>query len=175
MKVYKYEPESMEYVGVHNCQNSPLEIGVFLKPQFYTEIKPPEQKENVLIIFNGSKWEEIENYRGCESFDDDGQPKIISELGEVVREKPDIGLVLPKWDGIKFVESETTENKKERLYATLRGKRNKLLYESDKMMLPDFPNNSTQEIIDYRQKLRDMPAEHTTVAKLESPVWPSLS
>lgn len=55
---------------------------------------------------------------------------------------------------------------------TLRKRRNQLLDQSDKYTTPDFPH-PTEEVrqawLDYRQALRDLPANTTDP---ENPVWP---
>ena len=72
---------------------------------------------------------------------------------------------LAKWE-------EPEDEKKARLLNDLTTQRNFLLKESDCLMLSDFPDGDSQEIKDYRQSLRDMPTNHTTIEELENPTWP---
>ena len=54
----------------------------------------------------------------------------------------------------------------------LRERRNKLLEETDKYALPDWPHASLEkqrEWLDYRQALRDLPSNTEDPA---NPVWP---
>jgi hypothetical protein len=62
--------------------------------------------------------------------------------------------------------------KKEKLKETLRIERNKLLKSSDQYTIPDWPHptpEAKQAWLDYRQTLRDLPAN---TADPENPVWP---
>ena len=56
-----------------------------------------------------------------------------------------------------------------RAWDALRTRRNKLLADTDKTQLPDFPNGSLY--VDYRQTLRDLPQNTTDPF---NPVWPEL-
>jgi len=103
--VYKFDPTTLEYCGEHECQLSPLEKGVYLMPQHFTKSEPPPKKEWITPIFKDGKWVEVLNTKNFKSFDDNGNPKLITEFGEDIREPPPIELVKPKWNGSKFVES----------------------------------------------------------------------
>ena len=64
--------------------------------------------------------------------------------------------------------AETDQEKQARLLTELKAKRNRLLAESDPMVLPDFPGGSTQVTLAYRQVLRDLPARFNSLASLEA-------
>jgi len=74
------------------------------------------------------------------------------------------------WDYIdgQFMESNVST---EELLATLRAERNRLLTESDKYMLVDYPISEEQREAwkTYRQALRDMPE----TCGMDNPVWPA--
>ena len=67
--------------------------------------------------------------------------------------------------------AETDEEKKVRLLGQLRSQRQARLIDTD------FYGNSdvimSEDMLTYRQTLRDMPTSHTTISKLESPTWPT--
>lgn len=57
MIVYSFDPASLEFVGVAEAFESPLEPGVFLLPANATEIAPPDFDKAVQICtFNGTAW-----------------------------------------------------------------------------------------------------------------------
>jgi hypothetical protein len=65
-----------------------------------------------------------------------------------------------------------TTLKNKRTMHSLRTKRDRLIKESDVYSLPDFPHptpETKQAWLDYRQSLRDLPANTTDP---ENPVWP---
>ena len=78
--------------------------------------------------------------------------------------------VIPTLDEIQEkIQTLTTEQS----WEDLRFKRNRLLKQSDKYSVQDYPH-PTSEIgqgwLDYRQALRDLPMNTTDV---ENPVWPT--
>ena len=76
------------------------------------------------------------------------------------------------WDfdnGEVLVQDKDQSVLTERAWDTLRTRRNKLLADTDKTQLPDFPNGSLY--VDYRQALRDLPQNTTDPF---NPVWPEL-
>ena len=78
--------------------------------------------------------------------------------------------IIPTLDEILEKIQELTIEQK---WEDLRLKRNRLLKQSDKYSVPDYPH-PTPEIkqawLDYRQAIRDLPANTTDV---EHPVWPT--
>lgn len=68
MIFYTYDEKTKEYTGAQNAFIDPLETKkqckeVYLVPPNVTDKKPLEAKENQAVIFNGSEWEIIADYR----------------------------------------------------------------------------------------------------------------
>ena len=68
MIFYTYDEKTKEFTGTQNAFIDPLETKkqgktVYLVPANTTDKKPLETKENQAVIFNGSKWEIIADYR----------------------------------------------------------------------------------------------------------------
>ena len=68
MIFYTYDEKTKEYTGTQNAFIDPLESKkqgktVYLIPANATDKKPLEIKENQAVIFNGSEWEIIADYR----------------------------------------------------------------------------------------------------------------
>ena len=68
MIFYTYDEKTKEYTGTQNGFIDPLETkkqgkNIYLKPANATEKKPLKAKENQAVIFNGSEWEIIADYR----------------------------------------------------------------------------------------------------------------
>jgi hypothetical protein len=63
--------------------------------------------------------------------------------------------------------------KKEKLFEKIRNERDKLLKSTDRYTIPDWPHSTDeakQAWLDYRQALRDLPANTTDP---ENPAWPT--
>ena len=99
---------------------------------------------------------------------EEGNPIPEQKLENVVWDSSEI--TTPTLEEIE--EYYTNVHKKEKLKENLRIERNKLLKSSDKYTIPDCPH-ATEEVkqawLDYRQALRDLPANTTDP---ENPVWP---
>lgn len=68
MIFYTYDEKTKEFTGTQNGFIDPLETkkqgkNVYLVPANATDKKPLETKENQAVIFNGSEWEIITDYR----------------------------------------------------------------------------------------------------------------
>lgn len=101
MIFYTYDEKTKEYTGTQNGFIDPLETkkqgkNVYLVPANATDKKPLDVKENQAVIFNGSKWEIVADYRnktyyiGTEKYE-------MKELGD-----------LPKGATFEPVEPEKT-------------------------------------------------------------------
>lgn len=69
MIFYIYDEKTKEFTGTQNGFIDPLETkkqckNVYLVPANATDKKPLETKKNQAVIFNGSEWEIIADYRG---------------------------------------------------------------------------------------------------------------
>ena len=101
MIFYVYDEKTKEYTGTQNAFIDPLETkkqgkNVYLVPANATEKKPLETKENQAVIFNGSEWEIIADYRGKTYYIGTEQHEM-KELGD-----------LPKGATFEPVEPEKT-------------------------------------------------------------------
>ena len=110
MIFYTYDENTKEFTGTQNAFIDPLESkkqgkNVYLVPANATDKKPLKTKENQVVIFNGSEWEIVADYRnktyyiGTEKYE-------MKELGD-----------LPKGATFEPVEPEKTldELKSEKL------------------------------------------------------------
>lgn len=101
MIFYTYDEKTKEYTGTQNAFIDPLETkkqgkNVYLVPANATEKKPLEAKENQAVIFNGSEWEIIADYRNKTYYIGTEQHEM-KELGD-----------LPKGATFEPVEPEKT-------------------------------------------------------------------
>ena len=110
MIFYTYDEKTKEYTGTQNGFINPLETkkqgkNVYLVPANATDKKPLETKENQAVVFNGSDWEIIADYRGKTYYIGTEQHEM-KELGD-----------LPKGATFEPVEPEKTlsELKSEKL------------------------------------------------------------
>ena len=87
MIFYTYDEKTKEYTGTQNAFIDPLETKkqckeVYLVPPNVTDKKPLEAKENQAVIFNGSEWEIIADYRNKTYYIGTEQHKM-KELGDL--------------------------------------------------------------------------------------------
>lgn len=85
-KVYQFDQENKTYKGeliLDNSDKSPS--GAWNIPGDCVEVAPPAEKENYIPVWNGSAWEETEDYRGKEYWlpsDTYGTPgREVKEIG----------------------------------------------------------------------------------------------
>ena len=64
MIVYSYDPETGEYLGIEEAQESPLEPGVYLLPAHSTLLPPPLTEGKELPIFINNEWVIMSDHRG---------------------------------------------------------------------------------------------------------------
>ena len=110
MIFYTYDEKTKEFTGIQKAFIDPLETkkqgkNVYLVPANATNKKPLKAKENQTVIFNGSEWETIADYRGKTYYIGTEQHEM-KELGD-----------LPKGATFEPVEPEKTldELKSEKL------------------------------------------------------------
>lgn len=87
MIFYTYDEKTKEYTGTQNGFIDPLETkkhgkNVYLVPPNATDKKPLETKENQAVIFNGSEWEIIADYRN-KTYYIGAEPHEMKELGDL--------------------------------------------------------------------------------------------
>lgn len=112
MIFYGYDEKTKEFTGTQNAFIDPLETKkqgkkVYLVPANATEKKPLETKENQAVVFNGSEWEIVADYRNKTYYIGNEQHEM-KELGD-----------LPKGATLEPVEPKKTldELKAEKLEA----------------------------------------------------------
>lgn len=110
MIFYTYDEKTKEYIGTQNAFIDPLETKkqgkkVYLVPANATEKKPLNVKKNQAVIFNGTEWEIVADYRNKTYYIGTEQHEM-KELGD-----------LPKGATFEPVEPEKTleELKSEKL------------------------------------------------------------
>lgn len=101
MIFYTYDEKTKEYKGTQNAFIDPLETkkqgkNVYLVPANATDKKPLETKENQAVIFNGTEWEIVADYRN-KTYYLGTEPHEMKELGD-----------LPKGATFEPVEPEKT-------------------------------------------------------------------
>ena len=87
MIFYTYDEKTKEYTGAQNGFIDPLETkkqgkNVYLVPANATDKKPLEVKENQAVIFNGSEWEIVADYRN-KTYYLGTEPHEMKELGDL--------------------------------------------------------------------------------------------
>ena len=87
MIFYTYDEKTKEYTGTQNAFIDPLETkkqgkDVYLVPANATAKKPLKAKENQAVIFNGSEWEIIAEYRN-KTYYIGTEPHEMKELGDL--------------------------------------------------------------------------------------------
>ena len=87
MIFYTYDEKTKEFTGTQNGFIDPLETkkrgkNVYLLPRNATYIKPLETKENQAVIFNGSEWEIVADYRN-KTYYIGTEQHVMKELGDL--------------------------------------------------------------------------------------------
>lgn len=77
--VFIYDQSTMEFNGSYECQESPLEPGVYIVPSASTEIEPPSDEQGKVTIWNGTDWVQINDVRG-EWFDASGNIILVNDI-----------------------------------------------------------------------------------------------
>lgn len=106
MIVYKLDEEG-NFITEHNCQKCPI-TGGWLYPTYYTDIKPPEQKDFINRQFSNGLWIETEDNMGRIIFNTE------TKQAEYCKEKSipkGFTIETPfswpcKWDGKKWIDDK---------------------------------------------------------------------
>jgi len=147
-KIWRFDPQTKEFLKEDNAKESPMEPGVFLVPANATDIKPPKKKSDETLIFDIKKnnWVIIPDYRNQIVFSKKtGDEKLITELGPLPEEfttkkRPNSHFI---WDPFKneWVEDSTLSNQSKL-------EKNKELYLSRKNSPIEFEDHTfNREII----------------------------
>lgn len=120
MEIYHYHPMTGEYLGNGVADESPLEPGVFLVPQYATSSAPttsPQAYQS--LVFSNNSWYVVTDYRGVNICKIDSMGFFVSlthlELGEefpsdaVLADDPPEILYKAKWSGSEWIEGATQE------------------------------------------------------------------
>ena len=152
MLVYKFDEKGI-YTGAEETELDPLESElqgkeIYLLPPNAT-FDAPEKKEGFAPIWNGVKWEQVEDHRGTKYW----LPE--DKHGDPAREMKELSS-LP--EGASFTEPEPTD---EELAIKVRAERNMKIAETDYYIMSDYPSNpqNLEELKVYRQALRDLPKQ----------------
>ena len=164
---YRYNPKTFEYDGSEPCQLDPLESEaqgkqIWLLPAHATYKAPPAEREGYTRVFvpNTAEWVWREDHRGEHyKLNADAPDAPIFEMKEIGP--------LPQNAIVVDIEGETTELSPEE---NIRMIRDAKLYESEWLVIrhrdeKDQGRETTltekqyQEVLYYRQALRDFPKQ----------------
>lgn len=85
MLIYNYHPETGEFIGAAEAEESPFGDGEFLIPAHATTTAPPETVSGGhALSFDGETWHEVEDHRGETWFNAEGEPMVINLIGDPV-------------------------------------------------------------------------------------------
>ena len=101
MIVYDYNPETGEYKGTGEAQESPLEPGVYLIPAHATTIAPPEADDGHVTVFADGAWTLVEDHRGEVWYDTATQER---------HEIKNLGVVPETWTPLEPTDREAVWN-----------------------------------------------------------------
>lgn len=167
MLVYQYDERGI-FVGAEETELDPLESKlqgkeVFLLPPNATFIAP-EENSGFVPVWNGEKWEQVEDHRGVEYW------LPVDKYGMRAREMEEIG---PLPEGATTTAPEQTD---EELAAQVRSERDGKIAETDYLVMPDYPLSEEDRAIvtTYRQALRDVPAQDGFPREVAWPEIPAL-
>jgi len=158
-----YQTNRGYYISETECQESPLEKGVYLIPSEAIEIQPPEFKENEIPYWNGSSWEIKPNYSNKKYYSKIDKSEKTFEIGEEFNSnyteiQPLENEVFQKWEDVSnswIIDEEAKSNEKEVIRKSII---QKLLLESDYIELPSFIERRGQGTYNtwmaYRSDLR---------------------
>lgn len=84
--------------------------------------------------------------------------------------------VLPALDNFYYLADKAKEKNNEILSAEIRHKRDILLKDTDKYVLPDFPISEEQKakVLEYRQALRDITKQDNFPKSVMYPIMPEI-
>ncbi len=87
MKIYHYDPYSLEFTGSSDADPDPLTPGEFLLPAYSTGIAPPKFNENQIPLFLNFEWQLFDDYRGQSAYSKTTREKFtIETFGKIPSE-----------------------------------------------------------------------------------------
>ena len=117
MRIYRYHETTKEYLGYMDAYLDPLETlqqkrDVYVIPPFFTIVRPEQPEVGHTVVFDGTKWNTIEDNRGLTVYNKkNGKALVITELGAIpsnyVLEKP---IFLEELRTQKIIEVNTGAN-----------------------------------------------------------------
>ena len=81
MKVYNYDAVTGEFISETNATPNPRVPNDWLIPANATMIEPPVMTQNEAVVFNGTSWDLVADYRERTFYDIDGN-EVTLDLGE---------------------------------------------------------------------------------------------
>ena len=107
MIIYNYHPITRELLGktkLGDSDKNPLEVGKYIVPANATKVTPSVvAMENEALIFNGSGWSLVPDFRGVSGWLQTGEAVKIDNLGEV------LPVDFIDYDPVLLAEGETAE------------------------------------------------------------------
>ena len=171
MKIYNYNRETGEYIGVSDATPNPITAGEWLIPACArTEAPPSVSAGEVAVWDNESKlWTPAVDNRETTVYDiTNGVSSVVDYIGSIkdthtTRERPS---KFHNWNGTDW-EEDLDEK-----YEDTRNTRNGLLASSDWTVLVDSPLTTSKKTKwkTYRQELRDLTS---TFSKTDTVTWPT--
>ena len=80
MRVYHYDPATLEYLGTSVADADPMVPGNWLIPAHATTVPTQEQPTGFASVWDTGTWRRVEDHRGVAGFIG-ANPHVISELG----------------------------------------------------------------------------------------------
>ncbi|WP_394183357.1 hypothetical protein [Marinomonas posidonica] len=113
MNIYNYHPTTKEYLGktvLNDSDKNPLVDGEYLIPaNAITQWPTVKAGANQAVIFNGSGWSLIDDFRGVQYWDENGEQYQIESIGERVPEGASLTEPVPIEEHISELEQDTAE------------------------------------------------------------------
>lgn len=81
MNYWQIDPETGELLDGPIAPRFDARSNEFLYPRGAVLVTPPTPQNGKVIVWNGEQWEHVEDHRGTEWWDEDGNQVIITELG----------------------------------------------------------------------------------------------